>query len=39
MPNIEIINKENKKAGKTELPEDIFSAEIKKGLIHGQVTK
>ncbi|MCK5503530.1 MAG: 50S ribosomal protein L4 [Thermodesulfovibrionia bacterium] len=34
MPHIEIINKENKKAGKTELPEDIFSTEIKKGLIH-----
>lgn len=34
MPIVEIINKENKKAGKTELPDDIFGIEVKKGLIH-----
>lgn len=34
MPQIEIINKKNKPAGKAELPEDIFGVEVKKGLLH-----
>lgn len=34
MPQVEIINKQNKSVGKAELPEDIFSVEVKKGLLH-----
>lgn len=31
---VEIINKDNKKVGKTDLPDDIFGADVKKGLLH-----
>lgn len=31
---VEIINKDNKKIGKTDLPDDIFGADVKKGLLH-----
>ena len=31
---VEIINKENKKVGKTDLPDAIFGADVKKGLLH-----
>jgi large subunit ribosomal protein L4 len=34
MAQIEIINKENKSVGKTDLPDDIFGVEVKKGLLH-----
>lgn len=34
MPQIEIINDKNKSVGTAELPEDIFSVEVKKGLLH-----
>jgi large subunit ribosomal protein L4 len=34
MPQVEIINKQNKSVGKAELPEDIFNVEVKKGLLH-----
>lgn len=31
---VEIINKENKKVGKADLPDDIFGTDVKKGLLH-----
>lgn len=31
---VEIINKDNKKIGKADLPDDIFGADVKKGLLH-----
>lgn len=34
MPQIDIINDENKPVGSAELPEDIFSVEVRKGLLH-----
>ena len=34
MAEINIINKENKSVGKTELPDDIFGVEVRKGLLH-----
>ena len=34
MPQIEIKDKKNKPAGKADLPDDIFSVEVKKGLLH-----
>ena len=34
MPEIDVINRENKSVGKAELPDDIFSVEVKKGLLH-----
>ena len=33
MPQIEMINKENKAAGKTELPDDIFGVKVNKELL------
>ncbi len=34
MPQIEIINKENKSVGVADLPDDIFGVEVKKALLH-----
>lgn len=34
MAQIDIINSENKAVGKADLPDDIFSVEVKKGLLH-----
>ena len=34
MAQTEIINKDNKPVGKTELPDDIFGVEVKRGLLH-----
>lgn len=34
MPQIDIRDKKNKPVGKADLPDDIFSAEVKKGLLH-----
>jgi large subunit ribosomal protein L4 len=34
MPQVEIINKENKSVGKTNLPDDIFDVKVNKGLLH-----
>ncbi|MBC8552194.1 MAG: 50S ribosomal protein L4 [Nitrospira sp.] len=34
MLNVDVINKENKSVGSTELPEDIFGVEIKKAMLH-----
>lgn len=34
MAQIDIINIENKAVGKTDLPDDIFGVEVKKGLLH-----
>ncbi len=31
---VEIINKDNKKVGKADLPDDIFGTDVKKGLLH-----
>lgn len=31
---VEIINKENKKVGKADLPDEIFGTDVKKGLLH-----
>jgi len=33
MPQIELLNKENKPVGKAELPDDIFGVKVKKGLL------
>lgn len=37
MPQINILNKENKSTGTANLPEEIFGAEVKKGLLHAVV--
>ncbi|MDH4029174.1 MAG: 50S ribosomal protein L4 [Nitrospirota bacterium] len=34
MPKVDVVNKENKSVGQAELPDDIFSVEINKGLLH-----
>jgi large subunit ribosomal protein L4 len=34
MPEVEVLNKENKSVGTVELPPDIFGAEVKKELLH-----
>lgn len=34
MPQIDTLNKDNKKVGKTELPDDIFGVKVNKGLLH-----
>jgi large subunit ribosomal protein L4 len=34
MPQVELINKENKPVGKVELPDDIFSVKVNKELLH-----
>lgn len=34
MPKVEVINKENKPVGKTDLPDDIFGVDINHGLLH-----
>lgn len=34
MPQVKILNKENKSAGTLDLPDDIFGVEVKKGLLH-----
>lgn len=34
MADIEIINKENKSAGKADMPDDIFGVKVKRGLLH-----
>jgi large subunit ribosomal protein L4 len=34
MPKVEVINKENKSVGKTDLPDDIFGVDINRGLLH-----
>ena len=34
MPQIEIINKDNRSVGQTDMPEDIFGVEVKKALLH-----
>lgn len=34
MPEIEIINKDNKSVGKAELPADIFGVKVNEGLLH-----
>ena len=34
MPQVELINKENKSVGKVELPDDIFSVKVNKELLH-----
>ncbi len=37
MPQVEVINKENKSVGTTNLPDDIFGVEINRGLLHEAV--
>ncbi len=34
MPQIEIINKDNRSVGQTDMPDDIFGVEVKKALLH-----
>jgi large subunit ribosomal protein L4 len=34
MPQVEVINRENKPVGKADLPDDIFGVEVKKALLH-----
>ncbi len=34
MPQVEIINRENKPVGKADLPDDIFGVKVRKGLLH-----
>ncbi len=34
MAEIEIINRDNKSVGKTDLPDDIFGVDVKRGLLH-----
>ncbi|MBI5026293.1 MAG: 50S ribosomal protein L4 [Nitrospirae bacterium] len=34
MPEIALLNKENKPVGKIDLPQDIFSAEVRKDMLH-----
>jgi large subunit ribosomal protein L4 len=37
MPQIDILNKENKPIGTADLPQEIFGAEVRKGLLHAVV--
>jgi large subunit ribosomal protein L4 len=34
MAEIELISQDNKSVGKTDLPDDIFGVDVKKGLLH-----
>ncbi len=34
MPQVDVLNKENKSMGRLELPPEIFGVEVKKGLLH-----
>ncbi len=34
MPQVEMINRENKPAGKADLPDEIFGVKVRKGLLH-----
>jgi large subunit ribosomal protein L4 len=34
MPQVEVINKENKSVGTADLPQDIFGVEVNRGLLH-----
>jgi large subunit ribosomal protein L4 len=34
MPQVDVLNKDNKSISKVDLPDDIFNVEVKKGLLH-----